>query len=137
VKHKKSILLTEAEAEAATKAIEESSEIQTKAMIDGDTAAMRDLTMPNTIAEHITGYEQPREEWYSQIESGYFDYHSVTPHSTEIVFIDADTATVTGRSTVDVTINGSRGSWNLASTTTWHRQSDGRWLSGNSKAETY
>ncbi len=129
--------MTDAEVEAAKQAIEAISRRQTRAMIDGDIATMRELSMPNTNATHITGYAQPREEWYSQIESGYFDYHSVTPHSTEITFTDRNTATVVGRSTVDVTIGGSRGTWNLESTATWHRQSDGRWLSGNSKANMY
>lgn len=129
--------MTEAEVEAATQAIEESSAIQTRAMIDGDIATLRELTAPNTTATHITGYVQPREEWYSQIESGYFDYHSVTPHSSVITFTDKNTATMVGRSTIDVTINGSRRIWNLESTSTWHRQNDGRWLGGSSSARTY
>ncbi|MCC6498484.1 MAG: DUF4440 domain-containing protein [Propionibacteriaceae bacterium] len=107
-----------------------------QAMIDADTGQLRALSTPDSRAEHITGYDQPRDEWFDQIESGYFDYHSIDNHSIEVTLTGPSTATLVSRSTIDVTIRGSRNSWRLETTAEYIKQ-DGRWLSGNGSSRTY
>lgn len=104
-----------------------------RAMVDGDTDALRRLSLPTSSARHISGYEQPREEWFSQIDSGYFHYHAIDNASLDVAVHSATSATLVSRSTIDVTIDGSRGTWQLQSTAEYVRV-DGRWLSGDSSS---
>lgn len=104
-----------------------------RAMVDGDTAELRQLSTPGSRSEHISGYDQPREEWFEQIESGYFDYHTIDDDSIDITPVATDAVRVVTRRTIDVTIAGSRNTWRLESTADYVRV-DGRWLSGNSRS---
>lgn len=106
------------------------------AMIDADTDRLRTLSTPDSHAEHISGYNQPRDEWFDQIDSGYFDYHTIDNHSVEVTLTGPDSATLVARSTIDVTIGGSRGPWRLESTADYLKQ-DGRWLSGDGSSRLY
>ena len=102
-----------------------------RAMVDGDTAELRRLSTPDSHAEHISGYNQPRDEWFDQIESGYFDYHTIDNDSITITPTGSGRATLVTSSTIDVTIGGSRNTWQLESTAEYVKV-DGRWLSGDS-----
>ncbi len=104
-----------------------------QAMIDGDTEALRRLSMPDFHTEHITGYDQPSDAWFEQIESGYFDYHAIDNQSIDVTLTGPDTATLVSRSTIDVTIAGSRNTWQLESTAEYVRVG-GRWLSGDGRS---
>lgn len=107
-----------------------------QAMVEGDTEALRRLSTSDSHAEHISGYNQPRDEWFDQIESGYFDYHTIDNHSIDITLTSSTTATLVARSTIDVTIGGSRNTWRLESTAEYVKE-DGRWLSGDGRSTTY
>lgn len=128
--------MVDAQAQADRDAIIANFRARQQAMIDADTGKLRALSTPDSRAEHITGYNQPREEWFDQIESGYFDYHSIENHSIEVVLTGPNTATLVSRSTIDVTIGGSRNTWRLESTAEYIKQ-DGRWLSGDGSSRTY
>ena len=104
-----------------------------RAMVDGDTAELRELSAPDSRSEHISGYDQPREEWFDQIESGYFDYHTIDDDSIDITPVATDAVRVVTRRTIDVTIAGSRNTWRLESTADYVRV-DVRWLSCNSRS---
>ncbi len=56
-----------------------------KAMEFHDIATLRSLMDNNAYFVHITGYEQPCEEWFSQIGTSYFDYKKVD--SDNITFV--------------------------------------------------
>jgi hypothetical protein len=105
-----------------------------RAMVDGDTAELRRLSTPDSRAEHISGYDQPRDEWFDQIDSGYFDYHTIDNDSINITLTGPDRATLVTRSTIDVTIGGSRNTWRLQSTAEYVKV-DGRWFSGESRSQ--
>lgn len=104
-----------------------------QAMIDADTDLLAQLSTPGSHARHISGYNQPREEWFAQIESGYFDYHAIDTQAIEVTLTSPTTATLVARSTIDVTIGGSRNTWRLESTTDYLKQGD-RWLSADSQS---
>ncbi len=107
-----------------------------QAMIDGDTEVLRQLSIPDSHAEHISGYNQPSGEWFDEIDSGYFDYHSIDNHTVDVTQTGPDTATLVARSTIDVTIGGSRNTWQLESTAEYLNV-NGRWLSGDGRSQTY
>lgn len=117
-------------------AIEENYRQQQIAMINGDIATLRSLLASETSATHITGYRQPRDEWFEQIQSGYFDYHTITPQSLEITIHDGNNATLVARNLIDVTIGGARNTWRLESTSSYVKQ-EGQWLGGDSSSTTY
>jgi hypothetical protein len=104
-----------------------------RAMVDGDTEELRRLSTRDSHAQHISGYNQPRDEWFDQIESGYFVYHTVDNDSIDLTMTGPGSATLVSRSTIDVTIGGSRNTWRLESTTDYVK-ADGRWLSGDSRS---
>jgi len=107
-----------------------------QAMVDADTDTLRALSTPDSHAEHISGYNQPREEWFDQIVSAYFDYHSIDNQSIEVTMTGPTSATLVARSTIDVTIGGSRNTWRLESTVDYVKV-EGRWLSGDGSSRTY
>lgn len=114
-------------------AIEANFRARQDAMVDTDTEQLRRLSTPGSQARHISGYNQPREEWFAQIESGYFDYHTIDTDSIEVTLTGPSSATLTARSTIDVTIGGSRNTWRLESTTDYVKRG-AVWLSANSRS---
>ncbi len=83
----------------------------------------------------MTGYEQPRSEWLQQIASGRMQYHSARERSTEMR-VTGDAAVLVGRSLVDATIWGGRGTWNLQLTTHYEHRSNG-WIALRTVATTF
>jgi hypothetical protein len=125
--------MSENETQADRDAIVANFHARQRAMVDGDTDELRRLSTPDSHAQHISGYNQPRDEWFDQIESGYFDYHTVDNNSIDLTMTGPDSATLVSRSTIDVTIGGSRNTWRLESTADYVNV-DGRWLSGDGRS---
>jgi ketosteroid isomerase-like protein len=72
---------------------------------------------------HITGYVQPRDEWFDVIRDGQFDYHKIDiDERTLAVGVSGDTATVAGKGIFDATINGMHAPWRLRFEMRWSRQ---------------
>lgn len=106
-----------------------------RGMLERDTALLDDLLGDEYTLTHMTGYLQAKKEWLEQIDSGEMQYHSSQEHGTSVE-VTGDTAVLVGRSTVDATIWGSRGTWNLQLTTTYERR-DGEWIALKTGATTY
>jgi Domain of unknown function (DUF4440) len=96
-----------------------------RGMLERDIALLDQVLADDFIATHITGYQQPKQEWLDQISSGQMQYHSIREIDTDLD-IDSQTAVAITRNAVDATINGSRNTWNLRSTTRYEFR-DGRW----------
>lgn len=128
--------MTNSDTQADRDAIIANFQARQRAMIDGDTERLRQLSTPDAHAGHITGYEQPQEEWLDQIQSGYFDYHTIDNHSIQVTVTGPNSATLVARSTIDVTIGGARNTWRLESTADYVKR-DGRWLSGDGSSRTF
>ncbi|MFC9839604.1 nuclear transport factor 2 family protein [Rhodococcus sp. NPDC127530] len=106
-----------------------------RGMLERDTALLDDLLGDEYTLTHMTGFLQAKKEWLEQIDSGEMQYHSSQERCTSVEVTGA-TAVLVGRSTVDATIWGSRGTWNLQLTTTYERLG-GEWIAMRTVATTY
>ncbi|WP_328979847.1 nuclear transport factor 2 family protein [Streptomyces canus] len=106
-----------------------------RAMTDGDTDALDDLLDSGFTLTHITGYQQPKAEWLSQMRAGQFVYHSVIEKS---VTVDAegDTARLVGRIVTEATVYGTHADWPLQFTMDWARSGE-TWTALRSVATTW
>nr|WP_315425800.1 nuclear transport factor 2 family protein [uncultured Albidiferax sp.] len=88
-----------------------------EAMVAGDTQALGRLVDPDFTLEHITGYVQPRTEWFEVVRTRQFDYHriSVDPDSLRVARDgDGKAISIEGRGVFDATIQGTHRPWRLA-----------------------
>jgi hypothetical protein len=96
------------------------------AMVDARTGQLAELVDEGYSLVHITGYVQPRDEWFDVIRAGEFDYHRIDiDERTLSVNISGDTATVTGRGIFSATINGMNAPWRLQFTMSWSKRRGG------------
>lgn len=108
-----------------------------KAMVDADTDTLRDMLDNSFSLTHITGYEQPRDEWFGVMRSGAFNYHQITLNDTFTdVQVSGNTASLKGRGIFNATINGMKNPWRLAFTMRWARQ-EGVWTLMHAHYTTY
>lgn len=82
------------------------------AMVEARTDRLADMLAPGYALVHITGYRQPRDEWFRVIDSRQFDYHRIAIDQMS-VSVSGDIASVTGRGVFDATINGMHAPWRL------------------------
>ncbi len=108
---------------------------QLQAMVDGDTDALDALLDPGFTLTHITGYEQPKAEWLSQMRAGQFAYHRVEEVDVTVEVASA-TARVLGRFVTDATVHGTRADWRLKLTMDYARE-HGKWTALRSAATTW
>ncbi len=97
------------------------------AMVEARTDDLDTLLDNEFSLVHLTGYDQPKDEWFGVIRSGQFDYHRIDiEEETLAVNITGSTAVLTGREIFNATINGMRNPWRLQFTMECARQY-GRW----------
>jgi hypothetical protein len=106
-----------------------------RAMLAANTTRLDALLDRDYTLTHITGYRQSKQEWLEAIKSGEMRYHAAKEKSVR-VDVDGSGAVVVGRSVVDATIYGSRGTWNLQVTTKYSRV-DGKWIAKSTVATTW
>lgn len=79
------------------------------AMVDARTVDLDGLLDPNVALVHITGYIQPKDEWFGVLRSRQFDYHRIDlDENTISVSLNGDAAELTERSLFNATISGAR-----------------------------
>lgn len=83
-----------------------------RAMVEADTDRLAVLVDRQFSLTHITGYVQPRDEWFHVVRTGQFDYHHIDIDEVEIR-LNADVASVAGSGTFNATINGMHAPWRL------------------------
>jgi ketosteroid isomerase-like protein len=97
------------------------------AMVEARIDQLGELVDEDYSLVHITGYVQPKDEWFDVIRTGQFDYHKIDIDDRVLsVSVSGDTATVAGRGIFDATINGMHAPWRLQFKMTWSRQR-GEW----------
>lgn len=97
------------------------------AMVEARTDELDQLLAEDFSLVHITGYEQPKREWFEVIRSGQFDYHAIAIEEEQLtVNITGDAAVLMGRGIFDATINGTRNPWRLQFTVRYAKR-DNRW----------
>ncbi|MEU9895018.1 nuclear transport factor 2 family protein [Streptomyces phaeochromogenes] len=108
-----------------------------RAMTDGDTDALDDLLDDGFTLTHITGYQQPKAEWLSQMRAGQFVYHGVNEKNVTVdVDTDGDTARLVGRIVTEATVYGTHADWPLQFTMDYARDGD-TWTALRSVATTW
>jgi hypothetical protein len=96
------------------------------AMLDARTDDLEAILDRHFSLAHITGYVQPKDEWFDVIRSGQFDYHTITVHEEAIsMTVSGKTAIIGGRGLFDATINGMRRPWRLQFTMRFARDAAG------------
>jgi ketosteroid isomerase-like protein len=97
------------------------------AMVGARTDELDKMLEPDYSLVHITGYRQPKEEWFDVIEAGDFNYHKIDIEQRSLsVSVTGNTAVLAGRGIFDATINGMRSGWPLQFRMMWAKR-DGRW----------
>ena len=107
----------------------------TQLMIEKDTAAMDKILDAHFTLTHITGYVQPKKEWYAEIESERMKYYSYKEVKTSVE-MHGDKASFVGQNILDARIWGSRNNWRLQQTMQLEKR-DGKWIILKSVATTF
>jgi hypothetical protein len=107
----------------------------TQLMIDGDTVGLNKILDAHFTLTHITGYVQPKDEWFSEIESERMKYYSYKEVNTSVE-INGNKATFIGQNVLDARIWGSRNNWRLQQAMQLENR-DGKWIILNSVATTF
>jgi hypothetical protein len=104
-------------------------------MIKKDTAAMNGILDENYTLTHMTGYVQPKAEWFDEVTKESMKYYSENEvhHS---VTVNGNKATATMQNLVDARIWGSRNTWRLQQKMTLEKRS-GKWIILKSVASTF
>ena len=107
----------------------------TELMIIRDTATMGKIVDERFSLTHITGYIQPKTEWFAEIESERMKYYSFNEVKTNVK-IDGDKATFIGQNILDAQIWGSRNNWRLQQAIQLEKR-NGKWIILKSVATTF
>ena len=104
-------------------------------MIKRDTVAMNDILDKDYTLTHMTGYVQPKAEWFNEVMKESMKYYSAKEvhHS---VTLNGNNASVTMQNLVDARIWGSRNTWRLQQVMTFEKR-NGTWIIMKSVASTF
>ena len=107
-----------------------------KCMIDKDETGLRSLMSDDYYLMHMTGLKQSADVFIRGLLDGTFNYYSAD-HDDIRVFVNGDTAEMTGKSRVLAAVyGGGRNRWRLRGDFTL-RKEKGDWKLTSSKASTY
>lgn len=107
----------------------------TELMIAGNVAELEKIVDKNFTLTHITGYVQPKSEWFKEIQSESMKYYSAK----EVDFslkINGNKAEFVQKNILDARIWGSRNSWRLQQTM-FLEKVDNQWVIVKSVAKTF
>lgn len=107
----------------------------TRLMIDRNTAELEKMVDKDFSLTHITGYVQPKAEWFKEIERENMKYYAAEELS-HSVKVNGNTAEFVQRNLLDARIWGSRNKWRLQQTMTLEKR-NGTWIILKSAARTF
>lgn len=97
-------------------------------MTKADTDPLDKLLAPHYSLVHITGYRQPKEEWFAVIKNREFNYHRITLDESALsISCNGNKGSVKGKGIFDATINGFHSPWRLRFELSIQKQ-QGEWL---------
>lgn len=120
---------------AAESTVAELFSAQLDAMVAGDTEALGDLLDAGYTLTHMTSYEQPKDEWLSEMRAGQFVYHRIDG-GTPVVKAGTTDARVLARTMTDATVYGHRSTWRLQLDQHYRRHHDS-WIATRCLASTW
>jgi ketosteroid isomerase-like protein len=107
------------------------------AMVEARTDDLAELLDDDFSLVHLSGYVQPRDEWFGVIRSGQFDYHGIDIEEKALsVEVAGSRAVLTGRGIFHATINGMKSPWRLQFTVQYEEQ-DGGWTITHARYVTF
>ncbi|MEL4308264.1 nuclear transport factor 2 family protein [Joostella sp. CR20] len=104
-------------------------------MIEKDTNTMNNILDEDYTLTHITGYVQPKEEWFLEVEKESMKYYSAEEIAHSIT-IENNRAEVVVKNLVDARIWGSRNTWRLQQKMTLEKRNE-KWIILKSVATTF
>lgn len=104
-------------------------------MIARDTIAIDKIVDSGYTLTHMTGFVQPKFEWFKEVIAESMKYYSAQEVN-HTVIIDANRAEVTVKNLVDARIWGSRHTWRLLQKMKLEKR-DGKWIILQSVASTF
>lgn len=78
-----------------------------------DTTSLSRILTDGFTLVHMTGYNQPKEEWLTHIQTGRMQYFGSVEHDIHVEVRSDNKVFVIGKSQVDANIWGARGTWPL------------------------
>lgn len=98
-----------------------------QAMTEADTDTMREIVSEDSIFTHMSGRQQTREEYFSDIEDGDLRYYTIGIEN-PVIEVDGDNASITYTSVLNANAYGARGTYRMSGA---HRfeKIDGQWMS--------
>jgi hypothetical protein len=87
--------------------------VQLRAMDEADVDTLRACFAPGVTLTHMTGFEQPLEEWLDGIRERQFIYHRVIERSVSVTATSETGAHLTGHIITGVTDDGSGQAWRM------------------------
>ena len=97
-----------------------------QAMTEADTDTLREIVAPDAVFTHMSGRQQPREEYFADIKRGALRYFTIgIDHPT--VEVNGDTASITYTSVLNANAYGARGTFRMHGTH-WFEKRDGEWI---------
>ena len=104
-------------------------------MIARDTISMNKILDGQYTLTHMTGYVQPKAEWFAEVERESMKYYSAKEVNIT-VNLNEPKADVTVQNLVDASIWGSRNTWRLQQKMKLEKR-NGRWIILSSVASTF
>jgi hypothetical protein len=96
------------------------------AMVEADVDRLGELLGAGFTLGHITGYVQPKNEWFGVLRSGEFDYHRIDVDQAALsVRVGGNTAVADGKGVFNATISGMHAPWRLQFSIAFNRHGDG------------
>lgn len=104
-------------------------------MIARDTTAMNKILDEHYTLTHMTGYVQPKAEWFNEVASESMKYYSAQEVN-HTLQVNGNTAEVIVQNLVDARIWGSRNTWRLQQKLKLEKR-NGNWIILSSVASTF
>lgn len=104
-------------------------------MIARDTVAMNKILDKNYTLTHMTGYVQPKAEWFDEVARESMKYYSAKEVN-HTIKVNDNTAEVMTQDLVDARIWGSRHTWRLQQKMKLEKR-NGKWIILSSVASTF
>lgn len=104
-------------------------------MIARDTIAMNNILDEHYTLTHMTGYVQPKAEWFDEVTRESMKYYSAKEVSMNVK-LNGNSADVVVRNLVDARIWGSRNTWRLQQKMKLEKRK-GLWIILSSVASTF
>ena len=100
-----------------------------QAMTDADIDTMRELVSEDMVFTHMSGRQQTREEYFSDVADGSLNYFTIGI-ADPVIKVDGDKAQITYTSVLNANAYGARGTYRMKGTHRYEKR-DGAWIAVN------